>query len=330
MNRFLVIGSNSFSGSHFVNYLIDKKKFVLGISRSNEINKVFLPYKWKKINKKLYEFHKLDLNKNVEKIISLIKKKKINIVVNFASQSMVSQSWITPLDWYNTNVISQVKLHDELRKIKNLKKYIHVSTPEVYGSTKSQIKENYNFSPSTPYAVSRAACDLHLRTFFKNYNFPVIFTRASNVYGPGQQLYRLIPKAILCAMLRKKFQLHGGGKSLRSFIHIRDVVEATYKICLKGVIGQTYHLANKEVYKIRDIVDLIAKKIEISSNEFVETVSDRPGKDQAYLLNSDKIFKKMNWKSKIKLKDGIDETFLWIKKNINIIKKLPDFYEHKK
>lgn len=329
MDRFLIIGSNSFSGSHFINYLINKKKFVLGVSRSDEINKVFLPYKWSN-NKKLYKFHKLDLNKDIDRIIHLIKKKKINIVVNFASQSMVSQSWATPLDWYYTNVISQVKLHDELRKLKNLKKYVHVSTPEVYGSTKNKIKENYNFSPSTPYAASRAACDLHLRTFYKNYNFPVVFTRAANVYGPGQQLYRLIPKAILCGILGNKFKLDGGGKSLRSFIHIKDVVDATYKICLRGVIGQTYHLANTEVYKIKEVVNLIANKIGTPMKEFVEIAPDRPGKDQAYLLNSKKIFKEMKWRSKTKLDDGIDETILWIKQNINIIKKIPSFYKHKK
>ena len=96
-----------------------------------------------------------------------------------------------------------------------------------YGSCSGLVDENHPFSPSTPYATSRAACDMHLLNFFKNYNFPVVFTRAANVYGPGQQLYRIIPRTILFIKLGKKLQLHGGGKSLRSFIHIRDVAEAT-------------------------------------------------------------------------------------------------------
>ena len=330
MSRYLVIGSNSFSGSNFLNYVIKKKEFVIGVSRSNEINDVFLPYKWKKIKNTKFLIKKLDLNKDVSKIIKLINKYKIDIIVNFASQSMVSQSWLSPLDWYNTNVMSQVKLHDELRKIKFLKKYVHVSTPEVYGSTKNQIKENYIFSPSTPYAASRAACDLHLLTFYKNYNFPVVFTRASNVYGPGQQLYRIIPKAILCAILKKKLDLHGGGKSKRSFIYIDDVVKATYLISKKGKIGQTYHIANNEEYKIRDVVKIISKKLNIPISKLIKNVADRPGKDQTYSLNSNKIFREMNWKSQISLKKGIQETLDWIFDNIQIIKKLPDYYVHKK
>ena len=330
MNKFLVIGSNSFSGSHFVNYLVKKKQHVVAISRSSEINNVFLPYKWNKVKNKNFFFKKLDLNKDTFKIINLIKKYKLNIIVNFASQSMVSQSWKTPMDWYNTNVMSHVRLHDELRKIKFLKKYVHVSTPEVYGSTKNKIRENYNFAPSTPYAASRAACDLHLLTFYKNYSFPVVFTRASNVYGPGQQLYRIIPKAILCGVLKKKLHLHGGGNSSRSFIHIDDVVKATYLISKKGKIGHTYHIANNQEYKIKEVVKIISKKLNIPISKLVKNVADRPGKDQTYSLNSNKIYKEMNWKSEISLKKGVQETLDWLLKNIKVIKKLPDYYIHKK
>ena len=165
-NKFLVIGSNSFSGSHFVKHLLENEFQVLGVSRSIEPNEVFLPYKWDNNFSESFYFQQVDLNKNIKNIIKLIKNYKINFIVNFASQGMVSESWNTPEDWYETNVISQVKLHDELRKIEHIEKYIHVSTPEVYGNTKKWIKENFNFSPSTPYAVSRAACDLHLKSFF--------------------------------------------------------------------------------------------------------------------------------------------------------------------
>ena len=117
----------------------------------------------------------------------------------------VAESWLNPLDWYKTNLIAQVKLHDILRTNKELKRYVHVSTPEVYGSKNGWLKESYNFSPSTPYAASRAACDLHLITYLNGHNFPVLFTRAANVYGPGQQLYRIIPKCILACISGKKF-----------------------------------------------------------------------------------------------------------------------------
>ena len=94
------------------------------------------------------------------------------------------------------------------------------------------VSENHNYFPSTPYAASKAAGDLHLITLFKRYNFPVVFTRAANVYGPGQQLYRIIPRTILSCLSGKPMKLHGGGKSTRSFIHIEDVVNATLNLSL--------------------------------------------------------------------------------------------------
>ena len=102
-----------------------------------------------------------------------------SFVVNFAAQSMVAESWLYPDQWYQTNVVANVKLHEKIRQFSFLKKYVHVSTPEVYGSCSGNVTESAPFNPSTPYAASRAACDLHLLTFFKNYQFPVVFTRAS-------------------------------------------------------------------------------------------------------------------------------------------------------
>ena len=239
---FFVIGSNCFSGSYFVNQALNDGYEVHGISRSREPSDIFLPYKWNKIdslkfgkNIEKFKFHKLNINNDLNEIISLINDVKPSHIINFAAQGMVAQSWENPIDWYQTNLISQVAFHDQLRKYTFLKKYIHVTTPEVYGNTSSEwIKEKYDFSPSTPYAVSRAACDLHLLSFLKAYEFPVVFTRAANVYGHGQQLYRIIPRAILSALTEKKMLLHGGGVSCRSFIHIQDVVEGTMKIAIEG------------------------------------------------------------------------------------------------
>ena len=121
-------------------------------------------------------------------------------VVNFAAQSMVGESWLHPDHWMMTNVVSAVRLHDLLRNYDGLERYVHVTTPEVYGSTDGWVTEDAPFNPSTPYAVSRAAGDMSLRTYFANYQFPVVFTRAANVYGPGQQLYRIVPRTIVAAM----------------------------------------------------------------------------------------------------------------------------------
>lgn len=327
-NKFLVIGSNSFSGAQFVKFLLNIECNVLGISRSNEINEVFLPYKW---NEKLnnMSFFQIDINHQISELIRIINDFQPEYIVNFAAQGMVAQSWLTPQDWYQTNVVGQVKLHDQLRKLKFIKKYVHVSTPEVYGSTEGWVKENFNFAPSTPYAVSRAACDLHLMSFYKAYNFPVAFTRAANVYGPGQQLYRIIPRTMLYARLGKKMKLHGGGLSIRSFIHMDDVSAATYKIAIKGKSGESYHVSTNDTITIKGLVEKICQLTNTNFTDLVEMSEDRLGKDQAYLLNSDKLRNELHWKDEINLSDGLVETLSWIDNNLEIVKELPADYIHK-
>jgi dTDP-glucose 4,6-dehydratase len=256
-HRFLVIGSNSFSGAHFCRYLLMRDHGVMGVSRSPEPNSVFLPYRWL-LDQTGFRFEQIDLNHQLPELIALIQDFQPEYVVNFAAQGMVAQSWKVPEHWYQTNVVAQVKLHDQLRQLPALKKYVHITTPEVYGSTEGWIKEHFYFAPSTPYAVSRAACDLHLLSFFKAYQFPVVFTRAANVYGPGQQLYRIMPRTMLFARLGKTLPLHGGGQSIRSFIHIEDVADATYRVALQGTPGNAYHISGDQTVSIRGLVEQIA------------------------------------------------------------------------
>jgi|ETNmetMinimDraft_33_1059910.scaffolds.fasta_scaffold29184_2 dTDP-glucose 4,6-dehydratase len=328
MDKYLIIGSNSFSGSHFVHYLNSKKQKVIGVSRSKELNKVFLPYKWNK-KKNNFKFYQININTQLKSLLKLVKKFKPKYIVNFAAQGMVEQSWLSPEDWYQTNVLAQVKLHNELRKIKSIKKYIHITTPEVYGNTKKWIKENFKFQPSTPYAVSRASCDFHLMSFYRNYNFPVIFTRAANVYGPGQQLYRIIPKAMISAKLGKKINLHGRGISKRSFIYIEDVCDALYRIVQRGKIGETYHISTNKIISIRELVKKISIITSTKFYDLVKISKERRGKDHAYLLNTSKLRKKLNWKDKTSLDNGMKKTLYWIDKKFNYLKKISRNYKHK-
>lgn len=326
---FLVIGSNSFSGSHFVRHLLEKNYQVLGLSRSEEPHDVFLPYRWNESGNDLFDFHQIDLNHDLDRLLELIEYKRPEFIVNFASQGMVSQSWDIPEHWYQTNVVAQVKLHDRLRKFDFIKKYVQVTTPEVYGNTEGWIKENFQFAPSTPYAVSRSACDMHLMSFFKTYNFPVVFSRAANVYGPGQQLYRIVTRSFLFANIGRKLQLHGGGKSIRSFIHIDDVVNATRKIALDGVPGESYHISTRETVSIRKLVEKICAITDITFEELVEVSEERLGKDHAYLLESSKVRKQLNWKDLIALDQGLQETSTWIKENLETLRQQPYYYAHK-
>ena len=208
MKKFLIIGSNSFSGSSFINYLLDKDHAVVGLSRSREKSEIFASYKHNKNFKRKYKFYKVDINKSKDlyKINKIINKFRPQIVVNYAAQGMVNESWKKPEDWYKTNIIAQTNLYKLLKK-KFIKKIIHVTTPEVYGNNTSTLKETTRFNPSTPYAISRAALDWHLLENYKQFNLPVILTRTANVFGPTQDLYRIVPKTILNSLLKKKFIL---------------------------------------------------------------------------------------------------------------------------
>ena len=328
--KMVVIGSNSFSGASFAAYCLSLGLEILGISRSREPSDIFLPYKWDNIDRKgSFRFEQFDINHDTDKIAGAIHKFQPDYVVNFSSQSMVAQSWEHPEHWYQTNVVGNVKLHDRIRQFNSLKKYVHVSTPEVYGNCSGRMTEQMPFNPSTPYAASRAACDLHLRTFFSQYKFPVVFTRAANVYGPGQQPYRIIPRAILYIKLGRKLQLHGGGHSVRSFIHIQDVASATLKIAREGVAGEAYHISTDLYISIRELVELICKIMNVDFAKVVEIIDDRPGKDAAYLLDSGKLRKKLDWTDRIQLKEGIRETVDWVTNNLEELKKQPFEYVHK-
>jgi len=325
--RVVVIGSNSFSGASFTRHLLAHGHEILGISRSPENSDCLLPYKWDDHSR--FQFRQLDLNLQSDDIIDAIKEFQAPYVVNFAAQAMVAESWENPDHWYKTNVLANVRLHDQLRKLDFLVKYLHVSTPEVYGSCSGLVKEDHTFSPSTPYATSRASCDMHLSNFHDNYGFPVVFTRAANVYGPGQQLYRIIPRTILFIKTGRKLQLHGGGKSLRSFIHIGDVSKATSQILTDAKSPNTYHLSTDQHVSIRELVELICLRMEANFEELVEISPDRPGKDAAYLLDSSKARDEFGWEPEVSLQKGIDETISWVEDNFHDLSKEAMQYQHK-
>ena len=327
--KVLVIGSNSFSGTWFCEHALAKGAEVIGVSRSKEPNQVFLPYRWFG-HDKAFRFYPYDINHHLDEIIALVENEKITHVVNFAAQSMVGQSWEFPEHWFQTNAVSTTKLFNRLRRLDFLDRYVHVTTPEVYGSTDGGfISENTPYNPSTPYAASRAASDMSLKTFVDAYGFPAVSTRAANVYGAGQQLYRIIPRTILFARLGRKMQLHGGGVSKRVFIDMRDVCEATWLVMTKGKVGECYHISGDEVVTIRALVERIAAKMGIAFDDLAVVGEERLGKDAAYLLDSKKIREAVGWNDKITLEQGLDDCVAWVNKNLETLRDLPFDYIHK-
>ena len=327
MKKILVIGSNSFSGSNFISYAIKNEFQVTGISRSKEKNEVMLPYKWRDC--KNFKFFQLNVNTQLTEIHQLIKKEKFSMIFNFAAQSMVGQSWTHPEDWMQTSVVASAKLLTKLKEYDFLDKYVHVTTPEVYGSTDGWKTEDFSFNPSTPYATSRAASDMLFKIYEKEYSIPIVFTRAANVYGPGQQLYRIIPLTIYKLMAGEKVLLHGGGKSVRSFIHMNDVSRATKLIAEKGKSGETYHISTWDLISIAELVKTICIKLRMNFDDHTENIVDRVGKDASYKLDSNKIRKELSWKEEISLDKGIDDTIAWVEKNFEKLRNEEKSYIHK-
>jgi dTDP-glucose 4,6-dehydratase len=329
MKKVIVIGSNSFTGAHFVNSLLDKNEYnIIGLSRSEEKSELYLPY-LKNENKSNFKFIQADMNKNIDLMINVIDDFKPDYIVNFASQSMVGQSWNHPEHWYNTNVLSLVKFIDKLKDRTFLKKYVHITTPEVYGTCKGWVDESNPHNPSTPYAASRSAGDIFLQMYVKECGFPAVFTRAANVFGPHQQLFKIIPRAIIYMKSGKKVPLHGGGCARRAFIHVKDVCECTIDVMEKALPGNCYHISTNELISIRNLVHVISQKMNVKFENAIEDVECRKGLDDAYILDSTKANIELGWKPEISFEDALQETIDWVNNNWSLIEKEEKEYIHK-
>lgn len=328
--KFIVIGSNSFSGSSFIDYILrdNSEAEAIGISRSEEYKDCFLPYK--NISDGRFQFYRLDLNRQLDEIIDVVRGFRPDYIVNFAAQGMVAESWAAPEQWFQTNCLAVMNLATRLTGESYLKRYVQISSPEVYGPCKNVTEEDAKFRPSTPYAASKACGDLSLYPFFLKKGFPLVFTRATNVYGPYQQLYRIIPRAIVYIKKNIRIPLQGGGKAVKSYIHVRDVCDATLKITRYGRNGEVYHISpDGSGISIYDLVKMICEKMDRDIEDCIEVIEERLGQDMTYVIDSTKVRKEFGWKPTIFLSDGITEVIDWINQNWDEIQKSPTEYAHK-
>ena len=326
--RIAVLGSNSFAGAAFVSRAIADGADVIGFNRTDEISAAFLPYR--KIDYVgRYRFFQADINHDLDAILAHLDEFRPQVVVDFAGQGMVAESWQNPAQWYTTNVVAKVLFHDQLRRRDWLQRYIRISTPEVYGSQERLINETWLYNPTTPYAVSHAAIDMSLRAFHIQYDFPVIFARFANFYGPGQQLYRIVPRTIIFALLGKKLELHGGGSAIRAFIFGADVADGIMRAIDRGNVGEVYHFSPERFLSIRQVVEIICQQMGVDFATLAEVAPDRPGKDQAYLMNAHKARTDLNWHESVSFEQGINATVEWVKASFDEIRSLPLNYIHK-
>ena len=316
MNKIVVTGGLGFIGSNLIDLLIKNGFFVLNIDKVGYASNFYNTLNFK--NNKNYKYLKLNIN-NKNKLIKIFAKYKPLGIFNLAAETHVDRSIDSPDQFINSNILGTFNLLEAFRKYskKNKKsKLIHISTDEVYGDiVKGRTKENYPYSPSSPYAASKASSDHIVFSYIKTFGIKAIITNCSNNYGPKQHPEKLIPKMIYNIINNKPLPVYGNGKNSREWIYVKDHCEALIKIFKSGKIGETYNIgSNKNLNNIeicKNLLNVAKKNIKIGKKVKIKFIKDRPGHDKRYALDSSKLIKKLKWKPKTNFLDGINKTFIW-------------------
>ena len=320
MKKVIVTGGLGFIGSNLIKILLKKKYYVINLDKITYSSNF---YNVKEFSKSInYKFIKVDIN-NKKKILQILKKFKPNAIFNLAAETHVDRSIDQPETFIKSNILGVFNLLEAfkmyLKKNKKIK-LIHISTDEVYGDIlNGRSKEDDAYKPSSPYAASKASSDHLVYSYIRTFKIPAIVTNCSNNYGPKQHPEKLIPKLIYNIINNKNLPIYGKGLNSREWIHVDDHCEALIKIFEKGKIGNFYNIGsnlNLNNLKISKLLIKIAKtKISIGKNVKIKFVKDRPGHDIRYALNSSKLIKKLRWKPKINISNGLLKTFDWYLKN---------------
>lgn len=305
----LVTGGAGFIGSHFIKCLLTER------DGYNVINVDALSYaadlkRLKEIeNDNCYSFIKADICnvKELEKTFS----GNIDAVVHFAAETHVDNSIETPSLFADVNVTGTLNLLNIVRK-KNIKKYIHISTDEVYGEiAEGAFTEDSPFEPNSPYSASKAAADFFVRAYMRTYNLPAIIVRPCNNYGPWQYPEKFIPVASCKLLSGGKIPVYAEGLNRREWLYVEDCAKAIATILKKGVIGEAYNLGSGVEKKNIDIAEKIVKILG-KTTDSIEFVKDRPGHDFRYALDSTKIAG-LGWQAQMNFDEGLENTVKWYK-----------------
>ena len=328
MKKIIVTGGSGFIGSNLVNFLIRKKFFVINLDKLTYSSNRY--YNEKKNNRN-YKFIKVDIV-NKEKITKIIRKYKPKVIFNLAAETHVDRSIDGPYNFIQTNINGTFSLLESLRFLKKKKinpKLVHISTDEVYGDIKKgkRSDENFKYDPSSPYSASKASADHLVKSYIRTYKLKVVISNCCNNYGPYQFPEKLIPKMISNIFSNKELPIYAKGKNSREWIHVNDHCEALFKLYLKGKNGQSYNVGTGNNLRNIDLVKKILKiskamNIKIGNKTKIKFVKDRPGHDFRYALDSNKIFKELKWKPRIKFEEGLKNTITWYLQNKNFFKNI--------
>ena len=319
MNKNIIVtGGLGFIGSNLIDLLISKKYSVINLDKVSYSSN-FYNLKEHKNNTK-YKFIKCDLNS--KKILNILLRYKPICIFNLAAETHVDRSIDGPKNFINSNVLGTFNLLEAFKTFssKHNSKLVHISTDEVYGDIlKGRSDENYSYKPSSPYAASKAASDHLVYSYIRTYKIPAVISNCSNNYGPKQHPEKLIPKLIYNIINNKELPIYGKGKNSREWLHVKDHCMALFKVFEKGKIGEFYNIgSNKNLNNIqitKALIKIAKNFIAIGHRVKIKYIADRPGHDQRYALNSNKIKKKLKWKPKIEFDNGLKETFLWYLNN---------------
>ena len=300
----------------------------MGVSRSAELPAWRLRFRARS-DLSRYRFLRIDLNRDMDALFDFLKAERPAYIVNFAAQSEVGPSWEYPEHWFQTNTVALARLVNFLRRQSWLERYLHISSPEAYGNCVGTVSEATPDNPSTPYAASKAAADMIVAVYQRQYGLPALSVRATNVYGARQQLFKVIPRTAIYVRSGRRLALHGGGVAVKSYIHVRDVSRGEWAVLHKGEVGERYHLSPDHGVAVRDVVATVARRFGKTLDEVADIAPERPGQDAAYVIDSSKVRRMLGWAPKIAFEEGIDEVCGWVDRFWHEIGAAALDYEHK-
>lgn len=300
LKNILVTGAYGFIGSHYAKLLVDNGYNVI------VLDKLTYAGDQRRLDGVKHKSYIGDICEN-KLLTKIIEDNDINIIVNFAAETMVDKSIENGYQFVHSNIVGVYTLLDIMRK-KDLDKMIQISTDECYGSIlKGSFKENDKLNPGNPYSGSKSAADLLCLSFWNTYKVPVTITRSSNNYGQFQDVEKFIPKMISLAMQDKDLEVYGDGKNVRDWLWVEDNCEAIKSVMEKGRKGEIYNIgANNEITN-NQVAKIIADRFKVPINY----IKDRPGHDFRYSIDCTKIKEELGWKPVTKFEDGLDKTIDW-------------------
>lgn len=269
---------------------------------------------------------------NQEKLENVFFSYQPDIIMHLAAESHVDRSIEGSDQFIETNIIGTFRLLEAARKYwyslkgkrKDSFRFHHVSTDEVFGDlgeTDLLFTENHPYEPSSPYSASKASSDHLVRSWFRTYGLPTVISNCSNNYGPYQFPEKLIPNTLLCAINGKQLPVYGNGTQVRDWLYVDDHVKALLLIAKNGKLGETYNIGGhneiKNIEVIQRICDILEEmkvpKPEGCShfNELISFVQDRPGHDQRYAIDANKIQNELNWSPEETFESGLIKTISW-------------------